>query len=107
MDAAMPLAAHGQPHEPVATAAPVSSVVVTAVEDLVGTDDGYPPADMGLMGMCLAVLAMVSLLVARSMRTEGRARDPLRTLLRQLAVPPALRGGADPPDRYRLQVHRC
>jgi hypothetical protein len=91
----------------VAAEAPVSSMVVAAAEVLTGTDDGRVPADMGLMGLCLAVLALVGLLVARLIRTGGRPGDPLRTLLRQLAVPPALLGTADPPDRHRLRVHRC
>lgn len=106
-DAAMGLVAHGELHEPVAAAAPSSSMVAAAAAGILGTGDGHPPADTGSMGLCLAVLALVGLLGARLMRTRGRVRDPLRTLLRQLAAPPATLGGVDPPDRHRLHVHRC
>jgi hypothetical protein len=102
----MPLVTEGQPHEHAPTDAPVS-FMWAAAEGATDADDGQLPADMGLMGLCLAVLALAWLAVAGLLRARGWLGDPLRKIPRQLAVAPARSGTADPSDRHRLQVRRC
>lgn len=105
--AATPLAVHAQPHDPVADDA-VSSTLGADLVVATDTEDGRLPAEMGLTGLCLAVVALAGLLAIRFMRTRGLPGGPLRTLPRRLAASHALlRTTHPPPDRHRLQVHRC
>ena len=106
MDAAMPLVANGQPHEHVAAEAPVPSMVVAAAGVLSGTDDGRP-CRHGPDGVVPRRPRPRGAPARRVAADKAFFGNPLRMVLGQLAIPRALLGTAAPPDRHRLQVHRC
>ena len=105
-DSAMSHTAHASVHEDRSTAPHEESVGASA-EVMVDAGDGRLPGTMGLMGLCLAVLALAGLLAANLLRTTSRRRGPTRTSYSQEWVRPSHLRTVDPPGRYRLQVHRC
>jgi hypothetical protein len=98
-------AAHVQVHAP-AVVDEVSPFTATGSQLAGGREHDRLPAGMDLTGLCLAVLALAGLL---AIAKHGASRWP--GLARQLHQgQPAYRAHprtADPPDRHRLQVHRC
>lgn len=105
MSTTTPLGAHVQVHAPVAVDE-VSPSAATGVQLTRGREHDRLPAGMDLTGLCVAVLALAGLLaIAKhgASRWPGLARQLHQGQLAYRAHPRT----ADPPDRHRLQVHRC
>ena len=68
MSAATPLVTHAQSHDLVAADDGPHSTAGASVEAAIDSGGGRLPADMGLIGLCLAVLALASLVATTLMR---------------------------------------